>query len=56
MGLSKQAIDGGLDLPLGQGIDLEAELARRALATEDARTGVESFLRQGPGKAKFAGR
>ena len=25
-------------------------------ATEDARTGVASFLENGPGKAKFAGR
>jgi enoyl-CoA hydratase len=56
MGLSKQAIDGGLDLPLAQGLDLEAELAQKALLSEDARIGVESFLEQGPGKAKFTGR
>ena len=35
------------------------ELARAAVQvfeTEDARTGVESFLRDGPGKAEFSGR
>jgi enoyl-CoA hydratase len=56
MGLSKRAIDGGLDLPLSQGLDLEAELAREALRTEDARIGVQSFLEEGPGKAEFVGR
>jgi enoyl-CoA hydratase len=56
MGLSKRAIDGGLDLPLDRGLDLEAELFREAMGTEDARIGVESFLEQGPGKAKFTGR
>jgi enoyl-CoA hydratase/carnithine racemase len=56
MGLSKQAIDGGLDLPLTEGLDLEAELARQALRTEDARIGVQSFLEKGPGKAEFVGR
>ena len=56
MGLSKRAIDGGLDLSLSQGLDLEAELAQEALGTEDARTGVQSFLEKGPGKAEFAGR
>jgi enoyl-CoA hydratase len=56
MGLSKRAIDGGLDLPLDRGLDLEAELLREAMGTEDARIGVESFLEQGPGKAKFTGR
>jgi enoyl-CoA hydratase/carnithine racemase len=56
MGLSKQAVDGGLDLSLADGLDLEADLARQALRTEDARIGVESFLEKGPGKAEFVGR
>jgi enoyl-CoA hydratase/carnithine racemase len=56
MGLSKQAVDGGLDLPLAEGLDLEADLARQTLRTEDARIGVESFLEKGPGKAEFVGR
>jgi enoyl-CoA hydratase/carnithine racemase len=55
-GLAKQAIEGGLDLPLRDGLDLEAELFARAFDTEDARLGVKSFLDQGPGKARFLGR
>ena len=56
MGLSKRAVDEGLDRPLGQGLDLEGDLVRQALATEDAATGIRSFLENGPGKATFAGR
>jgi enoyl-CoA hydratase/carnithine racemase len=56
MGLSKQAVDGGLDRSLPQGLDLEGQLFRRALATEDAATGIRRFLEHGPGRATFAGR
>jgi enoyl-CoA hydratase/carnithine racemase len=56
MGLSKRAVDGGLDRPLDQGLDLERELVREALATEDAATGIRSFLEHGPGQVTFAGR
>ena len=56
MGLSKRAVDEGLDRPLGQGLDLEGELFREVLATEDAATGLRSFRERGPGRATFAGR
>jgi enoyl-CoA hydratase/carnithine racemase len=56
MGLSKRAVDEGLDRPLDEGLDLEAELLQKALATEDAATGLRSFLEHGPGRATFAGR
>jgi enoyl-CoA hydratase/carnithine racemase len=56
MGLSKRAVDQGLDRPLDQGLDLEGDLVREALATEDAATGIGSFLENGPGQATFAGR
>lgn len=56
MGLAKRAIDGGLGRPLGEGLDLEAEAFVEVFGTEDAATGVRSFLEHGPGKAKFAGR
>jgi enoyl-CoA hydratase/carnithine racemase len=56
MGLAKRAIDGGLDGSLAAGLDLEADAFVEVFGTEDARTGVASFLEQGPGKARFAGR
>ena len=56
MGAAKQAIDRGLDRDLAAGNDLEADLFADIFATEDARTGVQSFLVHGPGKATFLGR
>jgi enoyl-CoA hydratase len=55
-GLAKRAIDAGLDRPLAAGLDIEAELFVQVFETEDARTGVQSFLTQGPGRATFSGR
>ena len=54
--LAKHAIDGGLDLPLAAGSELERELFAQAFATEDATTGIRSFLDHGPGRARFSGR
>ncbi len=56
MGLAKRAIDGGLDGSLADGLDLEREQWVASFGTEDATTGVQSFLEHGPGKAKFQGR
>ena len=56
MGYAKRAIDGGLDGSLADGLDLEAELFVDVFTTEDATTGVQSFLEHGPGKATFRGR
>ena len=56
MGLAKHVIDGGLGRTLGDGLDLERDAFVEVFGTEDARTGVQSFLEHGPGKAKFAGR
>ncbi len=53
---AKRAIDEGLDLPLAQGLVLESELFAALFDTEDQKTGMQSFLEQGPGKATFAGR
>lgn len=55
-GLAKAAIDRGLEGTLAAGIELEQELFAEVFATEDARTGVASFLEHGPGKARFVGR
>jgi len=56
MGLAKRAINGGLDGPLSEGLDLERTLFGQVLATEDAATGIQSFFDHGPGKATFVGR
>jgi enoyl-CoA hydratase len=56
MGLAKRVIDGGLGGRLDDGLDLEAEAFAEVFGTEDATTGVRSFLEHGPGKAKFTGR
>ncbi len=56
MGLAKRVIDHGLGRTLSDGLDLEADAFVEVFGTEDAVTGVQSFLADGPGKAKFAGR
>lgn len=53
---AKKAVDGGLDVDLRTGLDLESEVFSALFATEDARHGMESFAENGPGKAKFTGR
>jgi enoyl-CoA hydratase len=54
--LAKQAIDEGLDGELAAGLALEQELFVQVFETDDARTGVASFLEHGPGRAEFKGR
>ena len=55
-GLAKSAIDEGLSRPLADGLTWEQDLFADVFATEDATTGVQSFLEHGPGKATFSGR
>ena len=54
--LAKRAIDEGMDGALADGLGLEQTLFVEVFATEDAASGVQSFLRDGPGKAAFRGR
>ncbi len=53
---AKQAIDDGLDVDLDSGLEIERLHFAGLFATEDQRTGMRSFLENGPGKATFAGR
>jgi enoyl-CoA hydratase/carnithine racemase len=53
---AKRAIDEGLDGPLARGLALETELFAGLFDTEDQKTGMRSFLENGPGKATFTGR
>jgi enoyl-CoA hydratase/carnithine racemase len=54
--LAKRAIDEGLEMDLGAGLDLENGLFLDVFDTEDARAGIASFVEHGPGKASFSGR
>lgn len=56
MGLAKRALHAGLGRPLPDGLAAETAAFTDAFGTEDAKHGVESFLRDGPGRAKFSGR
>jgi len=53
---AKQAIDDGLDVGVSTGLEIERLHFAGLFATEDQRTGMRSFLENGPGKATFAGR
>ena len=53
---AKRAIDEGLDGDLATGLQLETRLFAELFDTEDQKTGMRSFLEQGPGKATFSGR
>jgi enoyl-CoA hydratase/carnithine racemase len=56
MGVAKRVIDRGFDLPMDEALDLEAAGFAEVFETDDAATGIRSFLDDGPGKAKFSGR
>ncbi len=55
-GLAKSAVDGGLERPLAEGLLSELEAFAAVFETEDARTGLRSFVEHGPGRATFSGR
>jgi len=52
---AKAAIDQGLDTDLDTGLKIEQHLFAGLFATKDRTIGLESFLANGPGKAKFVG-
>jgi enoyl-CoA hydratase/carnithine racemase len=54
--LAKRALSEGIELPLAEALALERELFAEAFTTEDARTGIASFIEHGPGVAEFDGR
>jgi enoyl-CoA hydratase/carnithine racemase len=53
---AKKAIDEGLDVPIADGLALESRLFAGLFGSEDQKTGMSSFLENGPGKAVFTGR
>jgi len=53
---AKEAIDSGLSVDLETGLQIERQQFAALFATEDRRTGMQSFIENGPGRATFAGR
>jgi enoyl-CoA hydratase len=53
---AKEAIDRGLEVDLDTGLEIERLNFAGLFATDDARSGLRSFLENGPGKASFSGR
>jgi enoyl-CoA hydratase/carnithine racemase len=53
---AKAAIDQGLGVDLATGLEIERNYFAALFGTEDQRTGMKSFLENGPGKATFTGR
>lgn len=54
--LAKKAIDLGVENNLENGLQIELELFAESFATQDSKIGINSFLTNGPGKAKFLGK
>jgi enoyl-CoA hydratase/carnithine racemase len=55
-GMIKQLVDTGAATSLSNGLEEELRRFSDVFTTEDSRTGVKSFLENGPGKATFSGR
>lgn len=53
---AKEAIDRGLDGDLDTGLARESMLFAGLFATKDREIGMSSFVKEGPGKAKFEGK
>jgi enoyl-CoA hydratase/carnithine racemase len=53
---AKEAVDAGLEVDLATGLEIERLHFAGMFATEDQKTGMRSFVEEGPGKAKFTGR
>ncbi len=53
---AKQAVDKGLEVDLATGLEIERLHFASLFATEDQKTGMRSFMENGPGKAVFGGR
>ena len=52
---AKSVIDGGLGVPLADGLALERRAFAALFGTDDRTIGMQSFIDNGPGKAEFVG-
>jgi enoyl-CoA hydratase/carnithine racemase len=53
---AKEAVDRGLEVDLGTGLEVERQHFAGLFATQDRAIGMRSFVENGPGKAEFVGR
>ena len=53
---AKQAVNKGLEVDLVTGLEIERVHFAALFATQDQKTGMRSFMENGPGKAAFEGR
>jgi enoyl-CoA hydratase/carnithine racemase len=53
---AKQVIQNGFEVDKASGLLIERQAFAALFATEDQKIGMESFIEEGPGKAKFVGR
>ena len=53
---AKQAVNAGLEVDLATGLEIERLQFAALFATDDQKTGMRSFVENGPGKATFDGR
>jgi enoyl-CoA hydratase/carnithine racemase len=53
---AKQAVNKGLEVDLATGLEIERLQFASLFATEDQKSGMRSFIENGPGKADFEGR
>ena len=53
---AKESIDKGLEVDLETGLEIERQQFAALFATQDRSTGMDSFVHNGPGKARFEGR
>jgi enoyl-CoA hydratase len=56
LGAAKRAINNGLNADLATGLSIETTEFAALFATDDQKSGMNSFVNEGPGKAHFQGR
>ncbi len=52
---AKESIDRGIEVDLETGLEIERQQFAALFATEDRSVGMQSFVENGPGKARFTG-
>ena len=53
---AKDVIQNGIDVDMTTGLLLERQAFAALFSSEDQKIGMDTFVEQGPGKAKFTGR